>query len=186
MCGSCSVCSQPLPGTTPTLVCGCLCGCDCFLPTLCLPCHLTAPPPGYCQGLNLLAAFLLLYLDEQDVFWGLLALVEDVMQWEYYRFPMLGSHIDLRIFSGEGGQSPNWSLTYSAIPHLIHASGWSRVSLTFPCFLRPSQCHPSRAGCPLPSAAVRPQSDVLLLVLRCLCQHAACGLRHAHLGCLPR
>eukprot|EP00045_Choanoeca_perplexa_P010335 m.104383 g.104383 ORF g.104383 m.104383 type:complete len:852 (+) comp15240_c0_seq1:164-2719(+) len=57
------------------------------------------PNIGYCQGLNLLAAFLLLYLDEQDVFWGLLALVEDVMQWEYYRFPMLGSHIDLRIFS---------------------------------------------------------------------------------------
>eukprot|EP00730_Choanoeca_flexa_P016122 TRINITY_DN7556_c0_g1_i1.p1 TRINITY_DN7556_c0_g1~~TRINITY_DN7556_c0_g1_i1.p1 ORF type:complete len:891 (+),score=161.21 TRINITY_DN7556_c0_g1_i1:126-2798(+) len=57
------------------------------------------PNIGYCQGLNLLAAFLLLYLDEQDAFWGLLTLVENVMEWEYYRFPMLGSHIDLRIFS---------------------------------------------------------------------------------------
>ncbi|KAJ8417276.1 hypothetical protein AAFF_G00285030 [Aldrovandia affinis] len=56
------------------------------------------PDIGYCQGLNRLAAIALLYLDEEDAFWCLIAIVEVFMPRDYYTKTLLGSQVDQRVF----------------------------------------------------------------------------------------
>lgn len=41
------------------------------------------PAVGYVQGLNILAAFALLYLEEEEAFWLLVTLVEDLIGKEW-------------------------------------------------------------------------------------------------------
>uniref|UniRef100_H3CSK7 TBC1 domain family member 2B n=1 Tax=Tetraodon nigroviridis TaxID=99883 RepID=H3CSK7_TETNG len=56
------------------------------------------PDIGYCQGLNRLAAIALLYLDQEDAFWSLVAIVEVFMPRDYYTKTLLGSQVDQRVF----------------------------------------------------------------------------------------
>ncbi|XP_061678740.1 TBC1 domain family member 2B [Syngnathoides biaculeatus] len=56
------------------------------------------PDIGYCQGLNRLAAIALLYLDQEDAFWSLIAIVEVFMPRDYYSKTLLGSQVDQRVF----------------------------------------------------------------------------------------
>ncbi|XP_028814503.1 TBC1 domain family member 2B [Denticeps clupeoides] len=56
------------------------------------------PDIGYCQGLNRLAAIALLYLEEEDAFWCLTAIVEVFMPRDYYTKTLLGSQVDQRVF----------------------------------------------------------------------------------------
>uniref|UniRef100_A0A3P9KB15 TBC1 domain family, member 2B n=1 Tax=Oryzias latipes TaxID=8090 RepID=A0A3P9KB15_ORYLA len=56
------------------------------------------PDIGYCQGLNRLAAIALLYLDQEDAFWALVAIVEVFMPRDYYTKTLLGSQVDQRVF----------------------------------------------------------------------------------------
>uniref|UniRef100_A0A8C6SS06 TBC1 domain family, member 2B n=1 Tax=Neogobius melanostomus TaxID=47308 RepID=A0A8C6SS06_9GOBI len=56
------------------------------------------PDIGYCQGLNRLAAIALLYLDQEDAFWMLIAIVEVFMPRDYYTKTLLGSQVDQRVF----------------------------------------------------------------------------------------
>ena len=42
------------------------------------------PQIGYCQGLNRLAAIALLFLDEEDAFWCMVAIIERIMPEDYY------------------------------------------------------------------------------------------------------
>ncbi|XP_030586896.1 TBC1 domain family member 2B isoform X2 [Archocentrus centrarchus] len=56
------------------------------------------PDIGYCQGLNRLAAITLLYLDQEDAFWTLIAIVEVFMPRDYYTKTLLGSQVDQRVF----------------------------------------------------------------------------------------
>uniref|UniRef100_A0A8C5M0K0 TBC1 domain family member 2B n=1 Tax=Leptobrachium leishanense TaxID=445787 RepID=A0A8C5M0K0_9ANUR len=56
------------------------------------------PDIGYCQGLNRLAAIALLYLDQEDAFWCLVAIVEVLMPRDYYTKTLLGSQVDQRVF----------------------------------------------------------------------------------------
>lgn len=39
---------------------------------------------GYCQGLNFLAAALMLFMGEEDAFWSLCAVVEDLLGSAYF------------------------------------------------------------------------------------------------------
>uniref|UniRef100_A0A673NQA1 Death-associated protein kinase 2-like n=1 Tax=Sinocyclocheilus rhinocerous TaxID=307959 RepID=A0A673NQA1_9TELE len=55
------------------------------------------PDIGYCQGLNRLAAIALLYLDQEDAFWCLVAIVEVFMPRDYYTKTLLGSQVDQRV-----------------------------------------------------------------------------------------
>lgn len=55
----------------------------------------------FLQGMNKLAAFALLTLEEEQAFWAMAAVVEDIMRFEYYRFPLIGSRIDQHIFLGQ-------------------------------------------------------------------------------------
>ncbi|KAJ8344505.1 hypothetical protein SKAU_G00318340 [Synaphobranchus kaupii] len=56
------------------------------------------PDIGYCQGLNRLAAIALLYLEQEDAFWCLVAIVEVFMPRDYYTKTLLGSQVDQRVF----------------------------------------------------------------------------------------
>ncbi|XP_034032340.1 TBC1 domain family member 2B [Thalassophryne amazonica] len=56
------------------------------------------PDIGYCQGLNRLAAIALLYLDQEDAFWCIIAIVEVFMPRDYYTKTLLGSQVDQRVF----------------------------------------------------------------------------------------
>ena len=49
------------------------------------------------------ALAMLIFENEEDAFWAMLAVVEEIMRFEYYRFPLVGSHIDQRIFLGARG-----------------------------------------------------------------------------------
>ncbi|KJE93456.1 hypothetical protein CAOG_04244 [Capsaspora owczarzaki ATCC 30864] len=55
------------------------------------------PQVGYCQGMNLIAAILLLHLNEEDSFWGLVALIEHVMPPDYYNASLIASQADQRV-----------------------------------------------------------------------------------------
>eukprot|EP00730_Choanoeca_flexa_P000492 TRINITY_DN10219_c0_g1_i1.p1 TRINITY_DN10219_c0_g1~~TRINITY_DN10219_c0_g1_i1.p1 ORF type:complete len:677 (+),score=188.48 TRINITY_DN10219_c0_g1_i1:343-2373(+) len=52
---------------------------------------------GYCQGMNQIAALLLLFMDEEDAFWGLSAVVEKILPRGYYSKTMIGAQADQRI-----------------------------------------------------------------------------------------
>ncbi|KAF4793461.1 TBC1 domain family member 2B [Turdus rufiventris] len=56
------------------------------------------PDIGYCQGLNRLVAIALLYLEQEDAFWCLVAIVEVFMPRDYYTKTLLGSQVDQRVF----------------------------------------------------------------------------------------
>ena len=56
------------------------------------------PQVGYCQSMNFLCAMLLLYLEEEQAFWVLAALVEVLLLSDYYAPSMLGSRVDQLTF----------------------------------------------------------------------------------------
>jgi hypothetical protein len=55
------------------------------------------PAVGYCQSMNFLAAVLLLHLTEEQAFWVLAALIEDILPADYYSVSMLGSRVDQQV-----------------------------------------------------------------------------------------
>ena len=52
------------------------------------------PVVNYCQGMNRLAAVALLFLNEEDSFWCLVAIIECIMPKDYYTQSLLGAHVD--------------------------------------------------------------------------------------------
>jgi hypothetical protein len=58
------------------------------------------PQVGYCQGMNVIAAILLLtYATEEDAFWSLVSLVENILPEGYFSPPLLTSRADQRVFN---------------------------------------------------------------------------------------
>lgn len=56
------------------------------------------PHIGYCQGMNLLAALLLLiFPNEEDAFWMLVSILERVLPSDYYSPQLLVSQADQRV-----------------------------------------------------------------------------------------
>ncbi|GCC19696.1 hypothetical protein chiPu_0018468 [Chiloscyllium punctatum] len=56
------------------------------------------PDVGYCQGLNRLAGIALLYLEQEEAFWCLVAITECFMTPDYYTKNLIGSQVDQRVF----------------------------------------------------------------------------------------
>ncbi len=52
---------------------------------------------GYCQSMNFLVATLLLHMEEEQAFWVLASIVEDLVPGHYTR-DMIGMHVDQRVF----------------------------------------------------------------------------------------
>ena len=55
------------------------------------------PTIGYCQGLNMLGALALLFVDEETAFWALVAIVETIMPKRYFTRHMEASQADQRV-----------------------------------------------------------------------------------------
>ena len=58
------------------------------------------PSVGYCQSMNFITAVLLLYLDEEQAFWVLAALIEDILPKDYYSPSLIGSRVDQQVSNG--------------------------------------------------------------------------------------
>eukprot|EP00118_Oscarella_pearsei_P017856 m.179668 g.179668 ORF g.179668 m.179668 type:complete len:936 (+) comp39227_c0_seq9:595-3402(+) len=59
-------------------------------------CH--NPTVGYCQGINRLVAVALLYMDEEDAFWCLTAIIDALLPRDYYNQTLLASQVEQRVF----------------------------------------------------------------------------------------
>ncbi|XP_037091699.1 small G protein signaling modulator 3 homolog [Pollicipes pollicipes] len=57
------------------------------------------PDIGYCQGMGVIVASLLLFLEEEDVFWLTSAVVEDLLPASYYSSTLIGIQADQRVLS---------------------------------------------------------------------------------------
>lgn len=51
----------------------------------------------YCQGTGVIAASLLLFLEEEDSFWMMATIVEDLLPASYYSSTLLGIQADQRV-----------------------------------------------------------------------------------------
>ncbi|KAL4443677.1 hypothetical protein ABPG75_011414 [Micractinium tetrahymenae] len=56
------------------------------------------PAVGYCQGLNFLGATFLLFMSEEDAFWCLCALIEDILGVSYFDERMVSVQVDVLVF----------------------------------------------------------------------------------------
>ncbi|KAJ0399270.1 hypothetical protein P43SY_001854 [Pythium insidiosum] len=56
------------------------------------------PTIGYCQSMNFLGAVLLQHLEEEEAFWVLVAMLEDLLP-QFHSHSMLGSRAELRVFT---------------------------------------------------------------------------------------
>ena len=55
------------------------------------------PNIGYCQGMNTIVATLLLFVEEEDTFWMMCTLVEDILPVSYYSHTLLGVQADIKV-----------------------------------------------------------------------------------------
>uniref|UniRef100_A0A8C0D340 Small G protein signaling modulator 3 n=1 Tax=Balaenoptera musculus TaxID=9771 RepID=A0A8C0D340_BALMU len=55
------------------------------------------PEIGYCQGTGMVAACLLLFLEEEDAFWMMCAIIEDLLPASYFSTTLLGVQTDQRL-----------------------------------------------------------------------------------------
>ncbi|CAA2979057.1 Hypothetical predicted protein [Olea europaea subsp. europaea] len=74
---------------------------------------------GYCQGLNYVAALLLLVMKtEEDAFWMLAVLLEDVLVNDCYTYNLSGCHVEQRVFKDLlTKKCPSWRI-YRIAAHL--------------------------------------------------------------------
>ncbi|RHY34986.1 hypothetical protein DYB32_000484 [Aphanomyces invadans] len=68
------------------------------------------PKVGYCQSMNFLGAMLLVYLGEEEAFWVLACIVEDLVP-GYHTKSMVGSRVDQHVFA---------ALIEQKLPHVAH------------------------------------------------------------------
>lgn len=55
------------------------------------------PDIGYCQGTGVIVASLLLFLEEEDAFWLMATIVEDILPASYYSSTLIGVQADQRV-----------------------------------------------------------------------------------------
>lgn len=55
------------------------------------------PSIGYCQGMGSIVATLLLFLEEEDVFWLMCTIIENLLPVSYYSHTLAGVQVDMRV-----------------------------------------------------------------------------------------
>lgn len=56
------------------------------------------PETGYCQSMNYICALLLFHMSEEQAFWVMAALIEDILPANYYTPSLLGGRVDQQVF----------------------------------------------------------------------------------------
>jgi len=56
------------------------------------------PEVGYCQSMNFLAAMMLIYVEEETVFWMIGTVLDDILPSGYYAENLIGIKVDIRVF----------------------------------------------------------------------------------------
>lgn len=57
------------------------------------------PNIGYCQGMGPIVATLLLFFEEEDAFWLMNAIIEDILPASYYSHTLIGVQADIKVLS---------------------------------------------------------------------------------------
>lgn len=83
------------------------------------------PDVGYCQGMGVICATLLLLFEEEDAFWMMCAIVEDLLPGQYYSVSLYGVQVDIRVFR---------YLIEQHLPHIHQLFVEYDVDLTLICF----------------------------------------------------
>jgi hypothetical protein len=52
------------------------------------------PGIGYCQSLNFVVGMMLIFMDEEDAFFLLITIVEQLLPADYYTKSMVGTYVD--------------------------------------------------------------------------------------------
>jgi hypothetical protein len=55
------------------------------------------PNIGYCQGMGTIVACLLLFLEEEDAFWLMCTIIEDILPGSYYSHTLIGVQTDMKV-----------------------------------------------------------------------------------------
>jgi hypothetical protein len=55
------------------------------------------PVIGYCQSLNFLTGMMLIFMQEEDAFWLLIAVVERLLPEDYFTKNMVGTYVDQHV-----------------------------------------------------------------------------------------
>lgn len=55
------------------------------------------PDIGYCQGTGVVISHLLLFMEEEDAFWMMCTIIEDLLPPSYYDSSLIGAHADQRV-----------------------------------------------------------------------------------------
>lgn len=56
------------------------------------------PEVGYCQAMNFLAAMMLMYVEEEVVFWMIGTVMDDILPAGYYSENLIGIKVDVKVF----------------------------------------------------------------------------------------
>lgn len=59
---------------------------------------LHAPTIGYCQSLNFIVASLMLFMNEEDCYFVLRAMIEKIFPQNYYNKRLFNMHVDQKVF----------------------------------------------------------------------------------------
>ncbi|RHY96350.1 hypothetical protein DYB35_007902 [Aphanomyces astaci] len=86
------------------------------------------PKVGYCQSMNFLGAMLLVYLGEEEAFWVLACIVEDLVP-GYHTKSMVGSRVDQYVFAALVEQK------LPQVAHHLHTLHVHLAPVTFKWFL---------------------------------------------------
>ncbi|CAF1532360.1 unnamed protein product [Adineta ricciae] len=83
------------------------------------------PDVGYCQGMGVICATLLLLFEEEDAFWMMCTIVEDLLPGQYYSTSLYGAQVDIRVFR---------YLIEQHLPHIHEHLNKHDIDLTLSCF----------------------------------------------------
>ncbi|CAF4550700.1 unnamed protein product [Rotaria sp. Silwood2] len=83
------------------------------------------PDIGYCQGMGVICATLLLLFEEEDAFWMMCSIVEDLLPGQYYSVSLFGVQVDIRVFR---------YLIQQYLPNIHKLFNEHDIDLTLICF----------------------------------------------------
>ena len=82
------------------------------------------PNIGYCQGMGTIAASLMLFVEEEDAFWLMCAIIEDILPASYYSHTLIGVQADMKVLR---------QLVAIYLPEIEHQFKTHEIELSLVC-----------------------------------------------------